>query len=391
MISNEQFEDWMKEVEQRPGSAALILQFVFNRLKDLSGRNEELLNENIALRSERKVEEYESTINNLEYQLELLRRQFHGQPIVTDVSQPQRASGIFVYSPKGRLLHVELPIAASDAPLPLFPAANVADDISYLRLITANHEEELLFVFDTGRTETHPARTFPLAGSAGWEEAALVEPRTNELLTALLPIAKMSLYGVCVQISRRGFARRLMMPSFQQHLQKNYIGTGIKAKPDQTCCLLLANPDERLVLVSREGYLLTTSIDSLPYTSEEMLRLSATDYIVSVFIADRQPTFAVVTQTGKVIHREASWLEPAESAKSRGQAVFSQSRRDAGVRIIGAFPVTEEDWAVFLRSDGCLSRHAVADLLQAGSVAGMDDSQMLVDLAVTPAVKGEAA
>ena len=177
MISNEQFEEWMKEIEKRPNSAALILQYVFNRLKDLSGRNEDLLNENIALRSERKVEEFENKINNLEYQLALLSRQFHGQKVTEDALLQQRSPGIFIYSPRGRLLHIELPEDAPNQPLALFPEGTLPEDISYLRLLAANREEELLFVFDTGRTETHAAVQFPPAGAGGWENASLIEPR----------------------------------------------------------------------------------------------------------------------------------------------------------------------------------------------------------------------
>ncbi len=79
MITPEKIEEWLKEAEERPSSMAVILQYVANRLRDLTGRNEELRAENLALRTEKRVEEYEQRITHLEYQLDMLRRQFGGE------------------------------------------------------------------------------------------------------------------------------------------------------------------------------------------------------------------------------------------------------------------------------------------------------------------------
>ena len=79
MITPEKIEEWIKEAEQRPSSAPLIIQFIANRLRDLAGRNEELLAENIALLTGKRVEEYQQRIAHLEYQLELLKRQLKGE------------------------------------------------------------------------------------------------------------------------------------------------------------------------------------------------------------------------------------------------------------------------------------------------------------------------
>ncbi len=78
MIIPKKIEEWIKEVEERPTSASIILQYISNRLRDLTDRNEELLAENIALVSGKRVEEYEQRIAHLEYQLELLKRQLGG-------------------------------------------------------------------------------------------------------------------------------------------------------------------------------------------------------------------------------------------------------------------------------------------------------------------------
>ncbi len=53
LINLDQIEEWIREVENRPSSAALIIRYIASRLKELSSRNEELLSENIELRTGR--------------------------------------------------------------------------------------------------------------------------------------------------------------------------------------------------------------------------------------------------------------------------------------------------------------------------------------------------
>ena len=79
MFPSEKIEEWLQEVSERPGSAQLIIQFIANRLNELSKWNEQLRSENIALRTEKRVQEYEQKISYLTYQLDLLKRQFDGE------------------------------------------------------------------------------------------------------------------------------------------------------------------------------------------------------------------------------------------------------------------------------------------------------------------------
>ena len=48
MLTPEKIEEWLKEAEERPGSAVLLIRYIANRLNELSARNEELLADNIA-------------------------------------------------------------------------------------------------------------------------------------------------------------------------------------------------------------------------------------------------------------------------------------------------------------------------------------------------------
>ena len=383
MIRAEQIEEWLQEVEQRPSSAALIIRYITNRLKDLTARNEELLAENIALRSGRKVEEYEGKIANLEYQVEVLKRQLGGV-INGTLSTPAVAIETFsllVYTVKGYVVRAALPIESisSGGRMAAF-TEQPGTDGPPPRVLMAGSQEELLFVFDSGRSVTMPLSeiTEQQPAALDWRSAYRVEPRAGEELAAVLAIGRMSLYEYILQVSRKGCAKKMMRITFEQHLAKNYVGTGIRAQPDKTCALALSGRDDRVVLASREGWLATVDVSHLPYTSEEVLKLSATDYIISAFTEAQKPMIAVITDSGKVINRECGWLEPTESFKSRGQAVFSQSRRDAGVRVVGAAAAGPNDWGAALLSDGRVIASPMDDLFAAGSLPGIGDS-MVVD------------
>mgnify|MGYP005813259795 CR=1 FL=1 len=365
-----QLEEWLREVEQRPSSAPLIIDYLSKRLRDLTSRNEELLAENIELRSGRKVEEYESRIANLEYQLDLLKRQFSGDiSRLGPVAQVDTFT-LLIYNAKGQVLRVEQPLHALVSGTTL----NRINDVSAggpVRLLVTNQYEELLCVFDSGRTIAVPVNEVPaLSGEMPltWSRAYLAEPRGGEELATILPIARMSLFDFCIQTSRRGCAKKMMKTSFESHVSKDFIGSGIKAKPDKTCDLVFTGKDDVLLLASREGFVIALSVNQLPYTIEEVFKIGPTDYIVTSAVLGKKRSLLIITQNGKVVHRDTGWIEQANSFKSRGQPVYSQSRREAGTRVAAAALVDAEDWAVSLVEDGQLRLHSAADIISAGTL-----------------------
>ena len=76
---------------------------------------------------------------------------------------------------------------------------------------STSSQEELLFIFDSGRTVTHPVTQLPIssADNLDWEQAFFEEPRIREELAAIQPIAKMPLYEMCIQASRRGYVKKI--------------------------------------------------------------------------------------------------------------------------------------------------------------------------------------
>ncbi len=385
MIKLDQIEEWMHEVEERPTSAPLIIRYISNRLRDLSNRNEELLAENIELRTGRKVEDYETRIANLEYQLDLLKRQLGGEMALNLPGPVIEVLYLVLFTTAGQVIRIDLPIQNMEngCLIAELPAVSGKQDLTP-RLLVTNPNEELLFVFDSGRTLTLPANQLPVAdaGNIAWKDAYLAEPRGSEELAALLPIGRMSLYDCCVQASRRGCVKKMMRAAFESHVAKGFVGTGVKQKPDRTASLTFCEKDEQFVLVSQEGYLVTLQVSELPYTTEESLRLSATDHIVSSFRVNQKPNVLFITQSGKAVVRESSWLEKASTAKSRGQAIFSASRREAGVRIAGAAAVSDSDWSAVLFSDGKIHLYSIANLLATGTIPNLLEDAILREFTV---------
>ncbi len=378
-------EEWIREVEERPSSAVVMMRFIANRLRSLTSRNEELLAENIALRSERKVEEYETRIANLEYQLEMLTRQLGGETNFAAAAKVVETISLIAYLPQGNILRFEYPIGelANGQVIGCLPDIDPSPWTAP-RLVVTSPLEEMLFLFDSGRTIRMPVSSLPAVEgeTADWNRGYLAEPRGNEELVCALPIGKMSLYDFSIQTSRRGCARKMMKTSFESHIVKGFVGTGVKQKPDRAGGLLLSGKDDLLVMASWEGFLTCTTVSELSFSAEEMLRLSTTDHIVSSFVVSGKPSIVTITQNGKAVVRDADWLEPSTTGKSRGQQIFSQSRRDAGVRVAGAAAVDANDWGAALLSDGRVTAFPMGAVLASGALPGDYSDNPVIDFTV---------
>ncbi len=397
MINPVKIDEWIHEVEERPSSAELIIRYIANRLAELASRDEELVAQNIELLSGRKVEEYESRIASLEYQLELLKRQLGGEVILPSepaVATPiQETLNMLVYTPSGRVMRLDInPEELSSGKIIGRIAGELTQEGAQLFVLATTSLEELLFIFDSGRTVVHPVAQLPLGMGEllEWENAFLEEPRIKEELAAIQPIARMPLFEMCIQASRRGYVKKIKMSAFTNHLAEDYIGTGVKMPADKTFGLTFANHEGLFVMISQEGYIFSMPPEQLPTAIEEVIRLGISDHIVATFLVKEQPSIVFITQNGKVVHRGVSWLEPASSFKTKGQPILSKERLEAGTRIIGAAAVDQRDWGAFLLSDGKVVVYELQNLLAAGSLAAEFPSTQIMGFSVCriPDVKG---
>lgn len=386
MITPEKIDEWIQEAEERPWSAALLIRHIANRLNEVSQWNEELQAENIALRSDKKVEDFERQINALEYQLGLLKRQLSGLGSDALVNLPELLAqaetlNLLLYTPQGQVLRIQLnPEKLESGQVLARLPADAAN--SFVRMLVASSTEEILFAFDTGRVVTLPLDEIPPAGPAStgeirldWEKAYIQLPVGNEELMFLLPIARLPMYDSIVQISRKACVKKIKETLFKGYVTKSYIGSGVKANVDRMFTLALCQPDDSLVLVSKEGFLSRLAVSALPITIEESLRLGITDHLVAAFPVGEKPSLLVVTNNGKAIHREQNWLEVG-NLKSKGYAAFSEARRRSGIEVVGAAAVAENDWAALLAADGRIIIMRIATIFKQGSILQNEETKI---------------
>ncbi len=367
MSFSEKIDEWIKEAEARPASALLVLKLVANRLRELAEQNETLLNENIALRDGTRVEEYQKRITHLEYQLEILKRRVgSGAELPIQAEIP---ASLLIYNAHGRIARFVIDPAA-----PVFGKLDgeIVQDGEFPRLLAIPGDEEVLLLFTSGRIDTCPVsgiQAMPPGAAWAWDKADLPEePHAGEMLACIMPLSRLSLADSFMQASRRGCVKKTLTTVAQSILDNRYLGRGAIQKSDQPFDVLLAQKKERYALVTYEGRLMGIDVGDLSYAAEERIRISATDYIIGAFTIQPGQNILCVTQNGKVIQREAGFLEVAKTGASRGQALIPQARLDAGVRFVGAVAARDVDQLVALDATGNLSVHLTGDVAGAGSI-----------------------
>ena len=373
MSFTKKIDEWMKEVEDRPESAVTIVRLVVRRLRELSERNEELLAENIALEHGTRVEEYQKRIAHLEYQLDMLKRRFGmDETAIADIPAPSESTAtlsLLVYNAHGQIFRVELDADGKEVGN---ITGEMMSDQEPPRLLAVPSNENLLLLFTSGRVEKFSAGDIPgmqPGGSWTWEQAALPnEPRAGELLACIVPFSRLPLSEYFLQISRRGYAKKTLTTLSESILNNHFIGKGALNKSDQPLDLMLSRKNETAALVTYEGKVTAFDVENLTYTTEERIKLSATDYVVGSFILPADTSLLCVTQTGKVIHRESKSIEAAKSASSKGQPLIPPSRLEQGVRFMGAAAVKDSDRVVILDAAGRINIHDVNEMTGNGSV-----------------------
>jgi hypothetical protein len=366
-------DEWMKEVEERPESAATIVRLVVRRLRELSEQNEELLAENIALENGTRVEDYQKRITHLEYQLDMLKRRF-GMDGATLADLPVAEEttstlNLLVYNSLGRIFRVELDAETSAVGT---LSGEMITDQEPPRLLAVTSNENLLLLFTSGRVETYLANdipVLPLGGTWTWEQAALPsEPHAGEVLACVVPFSRLPLSDFFLQVSRRGFTKKGLTSLSESILNNHFIGRGAVHKSDQPFDLTLARKNDIAALVTYEGKVVAFDVEDLSYTTDERIKLTATDYVVGAFTFPVNTSILCVTQNGKVIHRESKSIELAKSGATKGQSLIPAARLEQGVRFMGAAAVQDSDQIAILDASGKINIHNAATMTGSGSV-----------------------
>ncbi len=373
MSFSHKIDEWMKEAEARPESAVTIVKLIARRLQELTRRDEELLAENIALQNGTRVEEYQKRIAHLEYQLDLLKRRFGADESLLaelPVSAAEASTlSLLAYNTYGRIFRVE--VEAEAQTLGRIEDETLATS-EQPRLLAVPSNEEVLLLFTSGRVSTCAVSSIPAVECGGtwdWKQAALPdEPRAGEILACIAPLSHLPLADFFLQVSRRGCVKKTMTSLAQSILGNHYLGKSTLQKSDQPFDVTLCQKKEAFAFVTFEGHLLGLDVDALPYSAEDRIKLTASDYVIASFVPHADESLIFVTQTGKVIQREREGLELSKSALTKGQALISPARLEQGIRFIGAAAAREEDRIAVLDATGSLSVHLAEAMTGAGSI-----------------------
>ena len=380
-------DEWIKEAEARPQSAVTIVKLA---------ANEELLAENITLQNGTRVEEYQKRIAHLEYQLNMLKRRFGTDDVnFTELPiQPTETatSSLLIYNANGRIFRMELDTQ-------LQALGRILDDAiqnsEQPRLLVVPSNEEVLLLFTSGRVSTYAASNIPtvnIGDEWAWDKAALPdEPRAGELLACITPLSHLPLSEFFLQVSRRGCVKKTMTSMAQSILGNHYLGKGAIQKSDQPFDITLCQKKDAFAFVTFEGKLIGLGIDDLPYSTEERVRLTATDYVIASFVPQPDESMLFVTQTGKVIHREQSSLDLSKSSLAKGQPLIPPARLEQGVRFIGAASVRDSDRIAVLDSKGKLQIHLAESIIGGGSIEADGLTGVAVSIGVIPAEAWKAS
>jgi len=379
VVTPEKIEEWIQEVQQRPSSASTIIKYIANRLRELDDWNEKLRVENLDLRSGNRVDEYEREIKTLNYQLDLLKRQFNGEideggmtftPVITE----PESKTLLVYGPYGGIVRVNIDNTDLEDGKTICRINNYrAIESEPPRLLVVPSTEELMFIFTSGRISTLPADSIsPVevpADGVNWDNAYIpAEPNAGDTLACIAPIARIALSDFYLQVSRRGFTKKIRVALASSIIDNKFIGTGVKVAADQVLNLNMSSTGERFVFVSYEGYLRYIPEELMPFAIVEAMRLGKSDHLVSASALGEGQSVLVMTQVGKVIHRSIESLDLANELTRKGRMVYSTARREAGIRVVGASAVSDDDWGIALHQDGTVTVHPISNLIGSGSI-----------------------
>ena len=393
MSFTHKIDEWMKEAETRPESAVTIVKLVTRRLRELTERNEELMTENIALQNGTRVEEYQKRIAHLEYQLDLLKRRFGADDSLLAelpaTSIETSTLSLLIYNTYGRILRLEL---EADIPSLGRIADETLQNSEQPRLLAVPSNEEILLVFTSGRVSTcaiSNISTMEIGDAWTWDKAAMPdEPRAGEFLACVMPVSNLPLSDFFMQVSRRGCVKKTMTSMAQSILGNHYLGKGTLQKSDQPFDARLCQKKDLFGFVTFEGKLLGLDVNELSYSSEDRIKLTASDYVIGSFVPQADESILFVTQTGKVIQREGDNLELSKSPLAKGQALISPTRLEQGVRFIGAASVRDQDRIVALDSKGNLNVHVTESITGAGSI---EAEGLVLSIGVIPAQAWKAS
>ena len=384
MITRAKIDEWIRQVEATPVLAPIIIRQITDRLLDLDAVNETLRAENLELNEGSRVKNYERRIAELEFQLDLLKRQLGapGGALLLEIHS------LLLFNDKGQVIRLAIDEASLAAAQPFARIAGAPHLMSRtFGLISASEFDQLLLVFSTGRTAVLPVEQVPLSAPSGldWGGAYQADLRSMEDLVCLLPVTRLHTFDCCVQVSRFGAARKIAIQYFKTFISNNNIGKGVKFNFDRILNLTLCNETQLLSLVSKNGSVLSLNAGALPVALDEIMRFKVNDYVVSAVTVAPEQTLVAVTQNGAAYAQNQVWLLPAKPGGSRTRQFLPEKKPEEEV-LVGAAALGARDWLIVYRDDGALSAYRPAAISNRRTpLVAAQDARLLAVTGYSPA------
>ena len=391
MISRSRIEDWIRQVEAAPAAAPAILRLITERMIELDETNEKLRIENLSLSSGERVKEYQKTIADLEFQLDLLKRQVGSgsqetSPGSSSSGLPQPSApalpDLLLFNEKGQVLRFALnPADLKHGALVSKLNGSPVGEGNYFELLAVRPSDQLLFIYSSGRTVTRPVEQILAVDNrqVAWQGAHLEEPRPLEELVAVIPVTRMTWFDQCIQISRFSYAKQFDMKYFKNFISNNNVGRGTKLHYDRLFNLTLCRREDLYVVATRSGSVMSTVASSAPLLLEEIIHFKVGDYVVAAFTQGEEQSLVAVSTDGLVYSQpppgKVTTLEGSKASLDRRlRSIFPPRQAGNERTLAGAAAAGAADWGILFREDGTLTAFQVSQATAKGAAAGGDRS-----------------
>ena len=386
MITRSKIDGWIRQVEATPVLAPILIRQITDRLLELDADNESLRAENLELSTGNKVKEFEQKIAELEFQLDLLKRQLGS---AGSTLAPEDAS-LLVFNDKGQVLRLSLKDSDLHAQQPFAVITGIPHIQSRnFSMITVSAYDQLLLVTSSGRTVTVPVEQIALSkdNQPNWSTGYQVELPSQEELIWILPITRLHTFTDCIQVSRFGYGRKVTTQFFKTFIANHNLGKGTKFNFDRILNLTLCNDNQLLVLASKAGNFISLDTGSLPVSLTEIIKFKVSDYAVSSVLLGADQTLVGVTQNGFVFNQNQEGLKPGKPIKRK---LAPSPEDEVEGSLVGAVPVGNQDLLILYREDGSLSAYPTDGITNRGSLLDENNSNCVLAIAVYPFPRTEA-
>jgi DNA gyrase/topoisomerase IV subunit A len=341
MINKEDPSEWLAQIELTPASAPVIVRTLVSRIKSLDETNEELRNENIALREKIDTKAYQKELEELKRQLRTFTRLVKYNAAAQGTKQV-----VLSWSEKGYVFALDAARITAGEPVYL-PHSHRMDD-QKIRLLGVSAVEDVLFLTNMGRAGIFEVETLMKAAGENliWQKLPDLKLEEKEFIALMLPVGLLPLSESLVTLSVRGYARSIHRLVINQFLQNAQFGKGVTDARDVQvyACLVFDRQSDAILFTSRGNHLRFAS-ETISPSPAQALKLELSEQAVGVVPDDpSRPQVLAIDRAGQAARRLSSDFSK-RTIGVKPQPAFSAEQ------IVAVQPVDETGQVVILSGD----------------------------------------